>query len=420
MKISKVAPLIVAMGCSINMQAGDTSFASAFADSTLRVDFVFTGSCGSAAAPGISFTSLSKYKGWGGRKVNLDKPLREGAADVILTSMSGDTLYSNSFSTLFQEWLVSEDYSGPRAMEGTVLVPFPRDSVDITVNLRDNRRLCVANARLRVDPADILIADYTARKPMPHSYVYRGDYPDSAKITVAILAEGYTAAEMPKFNQRAREAVDAIFDHEPFASMSERFDFIAVESAGRESGVSIPAQGRWAETPFGSHFSTFYSDRYLTTSNVHDLYDAIISTPARHIIVLANTEEYGGGGIFNFYTLTAADNELFREVVVHEFGHSFAGLADEYYYENDIMEGTYPLDVEPWEPNITTRVDFGSKWQDLVDEGKATLIEGAGYRTKGVWRGSPDCRMRTNTAPHFCKVCQDAIREIILYYTEPI
>ena len=101
MKISKVAPLIVAMGCSINMQAGDTSFASAFADSTLRVDFVFTGSCGSAAAPGISFTSLSKYKGWGGRKVNLDKPLREGAADVILTSMSGDTLYSNSFSTLF-------------------------------------------------------------------------------------------------------------------------------------------------------------------------------------------------------------------------------------------------------------------------------------------------------------------------------
>ena len=92
---------------------------------------------------------------------------------------------------------------------------------------------------------------------MPHSYVYRGDYPDSAKITVAILAEGYTAAEMPKFNQRAREAVDAIFDHEPFASMSERFDFIAVESAGRESGVSIPAQGRWAETPFGSHFSTF-------------------------------------------------------------------------------------------------------------------------------------------------------------------
>ncbi len=420
MKISKVAPLIVAMGCSINMQAGDTSFASAFADSTLRVDFVFTGSCGSAAAPGISFTSLSKYKGWGGRKVNLDKPLREGAADVILTSMSGDTLYSNSFSTLFQEWLVSEDYSGPRAMEGTVLVPFPRDSVDITVNLRDNRRVCVANARLRVDPADILIADYTARKPMPHSYVYRGDYPDSAKITVAILAEGYTAAEMPKFNQRAREAVDAIFDHEPFASMSERFDFIAVESAGRESGVSIPAQGRWAETPFGSHFSTFYSDRYLTTSNVHDLYDAIISTPARHIIVLANTEEYGGGGIFNFYTLTAADNELFREVVVHEFGHSFAGLADEYYYENDIMEGTYPLDVEPWEPNITTRVDFGSKWQDLVDEGKATLIEGAGYRTKGVWRGSPDCRMRTNTAPHFCKVCQDAIREIILYYTEPI
>ncbi len=399
-------------------EAQARSYGEMFADSTLRIDFTFSGSCYSHIAPTIAFSSLTKYSGWGGRRVNLDSTLREGTADVTLTTMTGDTIYRNPFCTLFQEWLVSEDYSGPKAMEGTVLVPFPRDSVNVTISLRNNRRTTVSRATLRVTPDDILIADHTSRVPLPHTYVYRGEYPDSAKICVAILAEGYTEAEMPLFHQRAREAVDAIFDHEPFASMADRFDFIAVETPNAGSGVSVPAQGVWTDSAFGSHFSTFYSDRYLTTSNVHDLYDAIEATHAGHLIVLANTEEYGGGGIFNFYTLTAADNKMFREVVVHEFGHSFAGLADEYYYDNDIMDGTYPLDIEPWEPNITTKTDFAAKWHRLVDEGKADLVEGAGYRANGIWRGSHDCRMRTNTAPEFCPVCQSAIRDIILWYTE--
>lgn len=417
--VRAAALLIWLVSGIIPAYAESAKFGDAFADTTLRVDFILSGSCTAGSTPTIAFSKLAKYKGWCGRYVNLNTSLREGAADVTVTTLAGDTLYRNPFCTLFQEWLVSDDTSGPKAMEGTVLVPFPRNAVNITIDLRNNRRTTISRATISIDPSDILITDLTQKPPLPHSYIYRGDYPDSAKIHVAILAEGYTAAEMPKFRQRAREAVDAILDHEPFASLADRFDFIAIETPGNDSGVSIPAKGLWADTAFGAHFSTFYSDRYLTTPNVHKLYDALTSIQAHHLIVLANTDEYGGGGIFNFYTLTAADHENFKEVVVHEFGHSFGALADEYFYPNDIMDGTYPTDIEPWEPNITTQIDFARKWPALIEQGRASLIEGGGYREKGIWRGSRNCRMRSNSAPAFCPVCEAAITEIINWYTIP-
>lgn len=195
--------------------------------------------------------------------------------------------------------------------------------------------------------------------------------------------------------------------------------------------MSIPRLDQWKNTAFHSHFSTFYSDRYLTTSRLKALHDALAGIDYEHIIVLANTDEYGGGGIYNSYTLTTAHHESFRPVVVHEFGHSFGGLADEYFYEEDIMSDTYPTDVEPWEPNVTTRVNFASKWADLIPEGtpmptpaedfntyQVGLYEGAAYSFKGLYRGSYNCRMRTNDYPAFCPVCQRALRRLIEFYTE--
>ncbi|WP_289188252.1 M64 family metallopeptidase, partial [uncultured Bacteroides sp.] len=144
-----------------------------------------------------------------------------------------------------------------------------------------------------------------------------------------------------------------------------------------------------------------------------------------------NTEEYGGGGIYNSYTLTTAHHPMFRPVVVHEFGHSFGGLADEYFYDDDVMTDTYPLDVEPWEQNISTRIDFSSKWEDMLaqktpvptptSESKTYRVgvyEGAGYSAKGIYRPADNCRMRTNEYPTFCPVCERAIRRVIEFYTE--
>ena len=114
-----------------------------------------------------------------------------------------------------------------------------------------------------------------------------------------------------------------------------------------------------------SHFDTFYSECYLTTLNLKDLHDQLAGIPYEHIIVLVNTPHYGGGGILNSYNLSMAHHRLTRPVVVHEFGHSFAGLADEYGYANEQIP-MYPHDVEPWEPNLTTLVHFDEKWKDML------------------------------------------------------
>ena len=125
---------------------------------------------------------------------------------------------------------------------------------------------------------------------------------------------------------------------------------------------------------------------------------------------------FRSGGIYNSYNLSYTGGKQFEPVVVHEFGHSFGGLGDEYPYGND--DPMYFSDTEPWEPNLTTKHDFSGKWQTHIDEGRASLIEGGGYLAKGVWRGQENCRMRTNDEPDFCPVCQQALRRLINFYTE--
>ena len=234
---------------------------------------------------------------------------------------------------------------------------------------------------------------------------------------------------MDTFISDARTAMEAIFAHEPFKHSRDKFNIIAVKAVSEESGTSEPSNGIWRKTALGSHFDTFYSDRYLTTLNLKDMHDLLAGTPYEHIIVLVNTEKYGGGGILNSYNLSMTHHRMFKPVVVHEFGHSFAGLGDEYAYESEAIP-MYPHDVEPWEPNLTTLKDFGSKWKDMVStdtpvptpstkayEGKIGAYEGAGYSMKGVYRPMHDCRMRTNENPEFCPVCQRAIQRLIDFYT---
>jgi hypothetical protein len=166
---------------------------------------------------------------------------------------------------------------------------------------------------------------------------------------------------------------------------------------------------------------------------VHLIHDSLVGIDYEHLIILANTDTYGGGGIYNSYTLTTAHNPQFKPVVVHEFGHSFGALADEYFYEQaDHTENTYDLKYEPWEQNITSLVDFDSKWKDMLDKRTSVpteptdkrkkeytvgVYEGGGYMTKGMYRPAVVCRMRDNVATQFCPVCQRAIERIILYNT---
>ena len=390
-------------------------FDTHFTDSTLRLDYTFSGD---ANLQQLYVDQLSKSPHWYGRRNRLNElPLRGNGQVTVRSHQTGDTLYRQSFSTLFQEWLATDEAKHTRrSFENVFLVPMPRDTVDITVELRDYHNQVNATLTHTVVPTDILIRRIGERCITP--YVTLQQPADTTRcIHIAYVAEGYTETEMDIFLNDCRIAMDALFHHEPFSSLRDRFSIVAVKSPSIESGVSEPGKGIWRNTVLGSHFDTFYSERYLTTLHLKQLNDVLAGIPYEHIIVLVNGKRYGGGGIYNSYTLTDAHGPSFRPVVVHEFGHSFGGLGDEYPYgESDPM---YFSDTEPWEPNLTTHTEGTAKWQDLIDKGLAGLYEGGGYLTHGVWRGAEDCRMKTNEEPEFCAVCKQALRRLIDFYTAP-
>ena len=343
-------------------------------------------------------------------------PLKGNGQITVRSKTDGKVIYRHSFSSLFQEWLsTTESKHTQKSFENVFLIPYPKQPVVITVELRDYHDSIFAMMTHTVDPTDILIRKAGERLVTP--YVTLQQAADTTQcIHVAYVAEGYQQDEMNIFLDDCRMAMESLFSHEPFRQMQDRFNMVAVMSPSDESGTSWPAKGIWKKTVLGSHFDTFYSDRYLTTLHLKKLHDVLAGTPYEHIIILVNTDHYGGGGIFNSYNLTYAHGPQFRPVVVHEFGHSFGGLGDEYPYGND--DPIYFPDTEPWEPNLTTKCDFNGKWEDLVKEGKAGLIEGGGYLSKGVWRGFENCRMRTNEEPEFCLVCQQALIRLIDFYTK--
>lgn len=404
-------------------------FDSMFYNKTLRVDYIFTGN---SSQQSISVDELSATPTWAGRRNNLSElPLQGNGQIHIRDISSGKTMYATSFSSLFQEWLETDEAKTiSRGFENSFLLPFPLNAAEIEITLFNSRREVTTRLKHIVNPNDVLIHKKGTSHISPHKYLlHNGDI--SKCIDVAILAEGYTPEEMDIFYQDAQTACNSIFGHQPFRSMKNRFNVVAVASPSIDSGVSIPRLNDWKHTAFSSHFSTFYSDRYLTTNRVKAIHDALAGIAYEHIIILANTNEYGGGGIFNAYTLTTAHHAMFQPVVAHEFGHSFGGLADEYFYKDDLMSDIYPLDIEPWEQNITTRVDFASKWEDMLPNDIPTptpsnmrstfpigVYEGGGYSAKGVYRPAHNCRMRTNEHPDFCLVCQRALQRLIEFYTE--
>ena len=383
-------------------------------EQTLRVDYMFSGTDKSVE---ISLDEMSRFDGWAGRRTNLTEVPVRGNGQICMTDVqTGDTLYRMSFSTLFQEWQTTEEATKVRkSFENVFLLPMPTTKAKVNVHLYDFFGNIVASLNHIVDPSDILIRHLNPQAP-DHKYLLQSGTPEE-KIDVAIVAEGYTAEEMDMFYADAQIAMEAILKHEPFGQYKDRFNFVAVALESQDSGVSVPGEGEWKDTALKAHFNTFYMDRYLTTLRLKNMHDKLCGVPYEHIVILANTDTYGGGGIYNSYTLTTAHHPAFKPVVVHEFGHSFAGLADEYYYDDQYVEYYYP-GTEPWEQNITTLADFESKWKDMLDAGEAELLEGAGYQSKGVYRPAKDCRMHTNRPDSFCPVCQRAIARIIEFYTD--
>ncbi len=469
MKKSFFFTIIIAMA-TLNAMA--QQFDDWFNDSTLRLDYVFAGNNHDQQ---IFFEKACITPRWAGRKARLaEVPLKGNGQLTVTDKATGQTLYVHTFSTLFQEWQATEEATlVNRAFETSYNVPLPKQPVDITVTLTDFHGKVVASMTHKVDPSDILIRRL-GPNGVPFHYVWKGqtlpatektadqpgkrDYmpsegpldgePDiTSCIDLAIVAEGYTHAQMGKFYNDCQRAVDALFAREPFKSLKNRFNVVAIAAESLEGGPSVPHLGRWRSTAVSTNYDTFYSDRYLTTRDIHHLYDLLSCVPFEHIIVLVNSDTYGGGGIYNQVMVTTSDHPTFAQVLVHEFGHSYGGLGDEYFYD-DAYESMYPADTEPWEPNLTTLVNFQSKWADMLPKGTAIptppdskvpnyrkitndkerkalnaatqrvgVFEGGGYQSKGVYRPAQECRMKINEVEDFCPVCSRAIRQITDFYT---
>ena len=427
--MKKISLFCLGIASFLTVQA--QNFSDWFEEKTLRTDYIFTGN---ARQQEVCLDELSMLPQWAGRRHHLNElPLAGNGEITMKDKATGTVIYRTSFSSLFQEWLGEEEATRvKKGFENSFLLPFPKKEAIVTISLKNAHQQVSASLTHEIRPDDVLIHQRGTAHITPHRYIHQSGSVEDC-IDVAILAEGYTEAEMDLFYQDAEATCEALFSHEPFKKLKSRFNLVAVASPSADSGVSIPLKDEWKSTAVSSHFSTFYSDRYLTTSRVKSIHNWLAGIPYEHVIILANTDTYGGGGIYNSYTLTTAHHPQFKPVVVHEFGHSFGGLADEYAY-TDAPSPLYPYSIEPWEQNITTMVDFESKWKDMVPEGTLVptpaktqeseiytsvgVYEGAGYTTKGIYRPATECRMKINEAPAFCPVCQRALERLILFYTE--
>jgi len=245
------------------------------------------------------------------------------------------------------------------------------------------------------------------------------------KVDLVFVAEGYTREEMEKFRKDAAQFTDYLFQTKPYNDRKNDFNVWAVECPSDESGVDIPGHNIWKNTALKSHFWTFGIDRYLTAPDLVIIRDKVWNVPCDAVFVIVNSNIYGGGGIYNYYGIGTANHMQSNAVFVHELGHSFAGLADEYFTSEVAYNDFYNLKTEPWEPNITTLVNFEAKWEKMLPAGtpvpttpntstadKVGVYEGGGYVTKGVFRPMINCQMRSSNAD-FCPVCQSIINRMI-------
>jgi hypothetical protein len=195
-------------------------------------------------------------------------------------------------------------------------------------------------------------------------------------VDLVFVAEGYTATDTDKFKADVDRFAGLLFAVEPYKSSRSSFNIRGVLRASPEQAMDEPRQGVYRKTMLDASFNAFDTDRYMLTEQNHRLRDIAAGVPYDAIVVLVNSKRYGGGGIYNDYCITTVDNARSGQVFVHEFGHSFAGLADEYYASDVAYNDFYPKGVEPLEPNITALLDPDRlKWKDLLSPGIAIPTE---------------------------------------------
>jgi len=399
-----------------------------FTARTFRIDYMHTGNKDTEL---YSINKISIEPFWGGHRTNLIDTLRYGsyffqAYDVA----SGKLIYSRGYSTLFAEWRTTAEAAVTTwSFAETVVMPLPRQDVRVEFLSRDKQGFFEKKFEYVVRPADPFVsAERTLEYPV-FDVVVTGD--PSVKVDIVILPEGYKADELEQFREDCRKFTGILFSFSPYAEYKDRFNIRGVLAPSADSGSDIPPDSVWKKTILNSSYYTFNSERYCMTYDNKSVRDLAANAPYDQIYILLNSTRYGGGAIYNHYSMSVNSNLYAAKIFIHEFGHGFAGLGDEYYDASTSYIDFYPAGVEPWEPNLTTLVDFGKKWRHLVDKDTPVptpdtevyssvtgVFEGGGYVARGVYRPAHDCLMNTFDGDTFCAACKEAIITMIRFYTE--
>jgi len=229
--------------------------------------------------------------------------------------------------------------------------------------------------------------------------------PDS-RVNIVFLGDGYTTQEMGNYIDDVEEVVEGLFNTVPYSNYVNHFNVFAIEVPSNESGTDHPGTASdcggesnnvfYADTYFDSSFDLYGIHRLLYIQNTSAAFDVLIDNVPNWDIafVMVNTTMYGGAG-GNFAVFSRAESST--EIAIHEIGHSFVGLSDEYWagfqyaYENTNMtQDSNPTTVR-WEP-----------W--MYENGVGIYP----YESPGSdWhRPHQNCKMRY-LGPPFCSICSE-------------
>jgi hypothetical protein len=437
---------------------------------TMRLDYVHTGT---AAEENFALDGLVLEGAWPGPldrwidETNLGKYYFQ-----VLDRATNRVIYSRGYASIYGEWETTDEAkSQRRAFHESVRFPAPENPVQVVIKKRGPRNEFREVWSTVVDPADSTV-DRTA-PPKSNVWAVMQNGAPRDKVDLLLMGDGYTAAEMEKWHRDARRMSETLFAASPFKEHRQDFNVWAVDTPAEESGVSRPSDGVFRRSPLRAAYDAFGSERYVLTLDNKRLREAASAAPYEFIEIVVNDRKYGGGGIFNLFATVSADNAFTPYVFVHEFGHHFAGLADEY-YTSDVAYGSASERPEPWEPNATAD-PRAAKWKDLLtagidlpslwpkkefeqmeqaiqerrrairaqhrpeaemealfreeavqaakilgsgpNAGKVGAFEGSLYEARGYYRAQQDCMMFGREAG-FCAVCRRAIERVIRMYAK--
>lgn len=412
----------------ISSLVAQASFDQYFINKTMRIDYVHAGNHQSEH---YYIKQIKKEPFWGGSLNKLIDTFKYGNYYFeVYDDSTGTLIYSRGYSSLFGEWQTTEESKIiEKAFYESIVFPFPQKAVKVKWYARNKKGKFKLQMELKVNPKSYFI-DPTLNNEYPIYEAYHSGDPHQ-KVDIVILPDGYSESEMDLFKSDCDKFAQELFKYHPYSDYRSSFNIVGVLAPSKDSGSDIPADSIWNNTQLSTSFYTFDSERYCMTEDYKSVRDLAANAPYDQIYILINTEKYGGGAIYNFYNASVNSNASAGKIFIHELGHGFAGLGDEYYDSSTSYNDFYSLDVEPWEPNITTLVDFDLKWKKLLDKNipiptpdtdeyksKLGVFEGGGYVAKGVYRPKHDCLMNSFRDDIFCKACEEAIIKMILFYSE--